>query len=122
MSALLSNRFGSGFENEACTQDASFFGALRIPSSLLRNSSCKWITIRLSNTCPLASIYGENCILPGLLEQLKTELEAIGHIVVDESIFLLSSSTNENKCLPENICDTIEMNRNDLWYELFDHW
>jgi hypothetical protein len=118
----LSSQFGEGFQDVACTQDASFFADIRIPISLLVNSSCKWVSIRLSNTKPLASVCREDCILPECLNGINETLESMGYIVIAEKVFLDPNIKSDTQVSAAHGCIAMEPIRNDPWEELFGHW
>lgn len=122
VSASLTVKFGAGFEDVACTQDASFFGDLRIPEALFKTRNCKWVSIRLSHTSPLVCLCCEACLLPEYVERIKTVLEELGYIVVLEDVFFTSAPVSAVQPVTQPVCTHIQFRRSDLWEELFGHW
>jgi hypothetical protein len=109
----LQNYFGELFKLKMEGQDRSDYAQLEIPISMLKDNNARWVEIRLSNFVPLVAISSEDKVLDSCLIKIKLQLEKIGCIVVDQTVFMNGSSEVTNDRTGSTVL-------NELWYSLFD--
>jgi hypothetical protein len=100
------------FELKFIGQDRSDYAQIEIPASMLKDSTTKWVEIRLSNMVPLVAISDEIKVSEACLEKIKCALEKAGCIVVDQSIFFSGGK------IPLDSSNAHDLD--NAWYSLFD--